>query len=64
MYPLPSLSQPTAEPVAAALDEPMPMLAVAEPVAASDELLNQMPADVPVVSGELAEFIDSGQDVD
>ena len=60
------LDVPTAEPVtaAAALDEPMPMLAVAEPVAASDELLNQMPADVPVVSGELAEFIDSGQDVD
>ena len=61
------LDVPTAEPVtaAAAVDEPtMPMLAVAEPVAASDELLNQMPADVPVVSGELAEFIDSGQDVD
>ena len=67
------LDVPTAEPVAAALDEPMPMLAVAEPVAASDELLNQMPADVPVVSGELAaaepnlsadEFIDSTPDVD
>ena len=69
------LDVPTAEPVtaAAALDEPMPMPAVAEPVAASDELLNQMPTDVPVVSGELAaaepnlsadECFDSTPDVD